>query len=93
MVSVADTGLGIAPELLDAIFEPFRRITPSNNVVPGVGLGLSTCRRIVVAHGGRIDVASELGRGTTFTVHLPGSVASGIRHPLPAASDVTPSRG
>lgn len=84
VVSVADAGLGIEPGMLEAIFEPFRRVSPSKDVLPGVGLGLSICRRIVVAHGGRIEVTSELGRGTTFHVHLPRQVAAGEGEPAPA---------
>jgi signal transduction histidine kinase len=79
IVSVADTGLGIEPAMLEAIFEPFRRVSPSKNVSPGVGLGLSICRRIVVAHGGRIDVVSKPGQGTRFQVHLPRQVAAAAR--------------
>jgi signal transduction histidine kinase len=79
VVSVADTGLGIEPGMLETIFEPFRRVSPSKNVSPGVGLGLSICRRIVVAHGGRIDVVSKPGQGTTFQVHLPRQVAAAAR--------------
>jgi signal transduction histidine kinase len=75
-ISVADTGLGIEPGMLEAIFEPFRRVSPSKDVLPGLGLGLWICRRIVVTHGGRIDVMSTLGRGTTFQVHLPRQVAA-----------------
>jgi signal transduction histidine kinase len=71
VVSVADTGPGIEPGMSDAIFEPFRRVSPSKDVLPGVGLGLATSRRIVVAHGGSIDVVSKLGQGTEFRVHLP----------------------
>jgi signal transduction histidine kinase len=77
VVSVADTGVGIEPGMFDAIFEPFRRLTSTKDVLPGVGLGLSICRRIVAAHGGQIDVASERGRGAKFEVHLP-------RQPPPA---------
>ena len=75
VISVADSGLGIEPGMAEAIFEPFRRVSPSKDVVPGVGLGLSICRRIVVAHGGRIDVVSELGQGSRFQVHLPRQAA------------------
>lgn len=71
VLSVSDKGLGIEPGMFGAIFEPFRRVSPSKDVIPGVGLGLSTCRRIVMAHGGRIEVASKIGQGTTFEVHLP----------------------
>jgi len=76
VVSVGDTGPGIEPGMLEAIFEPFRRVSPSKDVLPGIGLGLSICRRIVVAHGGRIDVVSKPGQGTTFQVHLPRQVTA-----------------
>jgi len=79
VISVGDTGPGIEPGMLEAIFEPFRRVSPSKDVLPGVGLGLSICRRIVVAHGGRIDVVSKPGQGTTFQVHLPRQVAAAPR--------------
>lgn len=65
-VSITDNGRGIPPEHLSRIFEPF--YTTKEN---GTGLGLTVCNRVVRAHGGRIDVASVPGEGTTFTVHLP----------------------
>ncbi|MFW6108786.1 MAG: sensor histidine kinase, partial [bacterium] len=65
-IEVADTGTGIAPERLGQIFDPFYSAFGS-----GTGLGLSLCRRIVQAHGGGIDVASEPGEGTTFRIDLP----------------------
>ncbi len=67
-ISVADTGRGVAPEYLDRIFEPF---FTTKEIGKGTGLGLSICRRIVKAHGGKIEVKSELGAGTTFSVLLP----------------------
>jgi signal transduction histidine kinase len=67
-VSVADNGGGIAPEVLPKIFDPFFTTKP---VGQGTGLGLSICYQIVEQHGGRIEVDSTPGRGTTFTVHLP----------------------
>jgi len=66
---VEDHGLGIAPEDRSSIFLPFRR--RHLEVAPGVGLGLSVVRRIVLAHGGRIEVDSEVGKGSTFRVLLP----------------------
>jgi PAS domain S-box-containing protein len=67
-VEITDTGCGIPPENLNRIFEPFFTTKP---VGSGTGLGLSLSYGIVKKHGGRIDVASEVGRGTRFTVRLP----------------------
>src|SRR5271167_387693 len=67
-IQVRDDGAGIAPDLLPQIFEPFLTTKESGH---GVGLGLAISRGIVERHNGRIEVESELGRGTTFTVTLP----------------------
>jgi two-component system, NtrC family, sensor kinase len=67
-ISIRDTGCGIAPENLNRIFEPFFTTKP---VGQGTGLGLSVSYAIVRKHGGRIEVESEVGRGTRFTVRLP----------------------
>ena len=67
IISVMDTGFGIEPENLPKIFHPF--FTAKKKT--GLGLGLSICERIVKNHGGRIEVDSELGKGTSFKVHLP----------------------
>jgi len=66
--SVADTGVGIAPEHLPRLFEPFFTTKP---VGEGCGLGLSVAHGIVSALGGTIEVTSQLGAGTTFTIALP----------------------
>jgi signal transduction histidine kinase len=71
LVGVTDHGIGIGPDDLEQIFEPFQRTGASRGTIPGVGLGLSVARRIVEAHGGRIEVLSQLGAGSTFRVHLP----------------------
>jgi len=67
-VSVSDTGSGIPPEILARIFDPFFTTKP---VGKGTGLGLSVSYGIIEKHGGKIDVASQPGQGTTFTVWLP----------------------
>ena len=67
-IRIADSGSGISPEHLHRIFEPFFTTKP---VGQGTGLGLSVSYSIVRKHGGRIEVESEVGRGTTFTVRLP----------------------
>ncbi|MDD5176669.1 MAG: ATP-binding protein [Sterolibacterium sp.] len=67
-IEVADTGSGIAPEILKRIFEPFFTTKP---IGKGTGLGLSLSHGIVKKHGGRIEVNSEVGQGTTFRVILP----------------------
>jgi two-component system, NtrC family, sensor kinase len=67
-IQVRDDGAGIAPDVLPQIFEPFLTTKESGH---GVGLGLAISRGIVERHHGRIEVQSELGRGTTFTVTLP----------------------
>jgi signal transduction histidine kinase len=67
-VRVRDTGAGIKPESLEHIFEPFYT---TRGVGQGTGLGLSVVYSIVKRHGGKIDVESQMGQGTTFTVLLP----------------------
>jgi CheY-like chemotaxis protein len=71
-VEVADTGQGVAPEHLDRLFEPFFSTRAPG---AGAGLGLSICHNVVRAHGGRIEVQSQLGVGTRFLVRLPASDA------------------
>jgi two-component system phosphate regulon sensor histidine kinase PhoR len=71
-VQVRDTGAGIPPEALPRVFERFYKADRSRlRDGSGTGLGLAIARHAVEAHGGRIDVESEVGRGTTFTVVLP----------------------
>ncbi len=72
IIQVSDTGPGIPPEHLSRIFDRFYRVNEARSRWQrGAGLGLSLVRSIVEAHGGRVEVKSQVGRGTTFTVHLP----------------------
>jgi signal transduction histidine kinase len=71
-ISVADTGVGIAPEDQEAVFEEFRQVgTDYARKHEGTGLGLSLARKFVELHGGRIWVKSQLGEGATFTFTIP----------------------
>ena len=65
-LAVEDTGPGIAPANLARLFERFYRVPGSEGYTEGTGLGLSIAQKIVEAHHGRIQVTSELGKGTTF---------------------------
>jgi two-component system sensor histidine kinase HydH len=67
-LSVIDTGKGMTPETAAKVFRPFFSTRQG-----GTGLGLATTRKIVEAHGGTIEVQSEVGRGSKFTLHLPAA--------------------
>ncbi len=71
VIEVADTGRGIPEEDLAHLFEKFFRVPGTEKIADGTGLGLSISKRIVDAHGGRIEVHSQIGQGTTFRVYLP----------------------
>ena len=71
IIAVNDTGQGIRSAELDHLFDKFYRSPATEKKVQGTGLGLAICKKIVEAHGGRIEVQSELGVGTNFSVYLP----------------------
>jgi signal transduction histidine kinase/DNA-binding response OmpR family regulator len=70
-ISVADSGVGIAAADQDAVFDEFRQVGDRAGREGGTGLGLALTRRLVEAHGGRIELESEVGRGSRFTAILP----------------------
>ncbi len=71
-MSVADTGIGMRPEDIDGLFQPFRQLDSGlQRQHEGTGLGLAICRRLATLLGGTIDVTSTFGAGSTFTVDLP----------------------
>jgi signal transduction histidine kinase len=80
-VSVADTGVGIAPADQEAVFEEFRQVGAAERKAEGTGLGLALSRKFVELHGGKIWVQSEPGRGSIFTFTLP------VRAVTPAPGD------
>jgi PAS domain S-box-containing protein len=71
VIKVSDTGLGIPQNDLNKIFGRFYRVHRPGKQIQGTGLGLAIVREIVIRHDGRIDVESELDKGSTFTVYLP----------------------
>jgi len=71
-IQIEDTGRGIAQGHLERIFQPFDRLDSSTYVVEGTGIGLTICRHLVQIMGGTIHVESEPGKGSCFTVTLPG---------------------
>ena len=70
-ISVSDTGVGIAPEDQEAVFEEFRQGGTADKKVEGTGLGLTLSRKFIELHGGRIWGQSQVGIGSTFTFTIP----------------------
>jgi PAS domain S-box-containing protein len=71
VIRVSDTGMGMPKDELPKIFERFYRVQRPGTQIQGTGLGLAIVKKIVMMHGGRIEVESEAGKGSTFTVFLP----------------------
>ena len=85
VVAVTDTGIGIpAVELSQLSQRFFRASTATRNAVPGVGLGLTITKAIVTAHGGRLDIASEEGVGTSISLRLPTETPRPVAEAVPA---------
>jgi signal transduction histidine kinase len=75
---VADSGIGIPPDELGQLFSRFVRASNARKAgMPGTGLGLSVVKVLVEMHGGRVEVSSILGQGSTFSVFLPAAAARG----------------
>ena len=86
VVAVTDTGIGIpAVELSQLSQRFFRASTATRNAVPGVGLGLTITKAIVTAHGGRLDIASEEGVGTSISLRLPIETPRPVAEAVPGA--------
>ncbi len=90
-IAVQDTGVGIAPGDQTRVFEEFRQVGDPAQHQSGTGLGLALTKRLVEAHGGRIDLQSELGSGSTFTVRLPDRQATAARSETQGAPDGEPA--
>ncbi len=90
-LSVADTGRGISPEFIDKVYDSFSREEDTRiNKVRGVGLGLTIVKDIVDLLGGTIEVSSELGKGSTFTVRFEVECAPADKAEPPRTSQVAP---
>ena len=70
-VSVIDTGIGVASEDLDRLFQPFERLSADGTGVEGTGLGLALTKKLMIAMDGEVGVSSRVGEGSTFWVELP----------------------
>ncbi len=79
-IKVSDTGIGIAQENIEKIFNPFIQIEGNNSSRTGVGLGLSLCRQYAELAGGSVRVESEVGKGSTFIVDIPFDKAQNPSH-------------
>ena len=87
-ISVADQGIGIDPIKRDAVFDAFHQVDGSaTRRFGGLGIGLAFVRRVAEAHGGRVDIASEQGSGSTFSLVLPARAAKAqSRKAIPSAN-------
>jgi two-component system sensor histidine kinase SenX3 len=87
-IDVTDQGIGIAPHDVDRIFERFYRADQARSrSTGGTGLGLAIVKHIATNHGGRVDVTSSLGDGSTFTLKLPARPPEAPQ-PLPVSLEI-----
>lgn len=82
-IAITDQGIGIPAEAHERIFEPFYRVERpgANRLFPGLGVGLAIAQFIIGRHNGRIEVASQPGQGSTFTIYLPAHTPSNGHRP------------
>jgi PAS domain S-box-containing protein len=88
VISVSDTGMGIPKEALPKIFDRFYRVNRPGKQIQGTGLGLAIVHKIVMLHGGTIEVESKVDHGTTFTIFLPLEVKSLPEQPSETVDEV-----
>ena len=82
-VAVSDTGLGMTPEQMAGLFQPYNRLGRESGPVEGTGIGLVISRRLVELMGGTLEVSSRAGQGSTFTVRLPAAPPPAHEPPAP----------
>jgi len=92
-IAITDTGIGLGPDQLAHLWEPFNRLGAERTTVEGTGIGLALSQRMVQMMDGRIDVQSQAGRGSCFTVHLPAAEAPLTADRRTAAAPAAARRG
>jgi PAS domain S-box-containing protein len=90
--AVIDTGIGISPENIKKLFQPFMQVDSAlNRQYQGTGLGLALTKRIVDLHGGRVGLTSEVGVGSCFTIDLPYQASMKLPQPTKSEADLNPN--
>ncbi len=91
-IQVTDTGIGISPEILPNIFDPFQRVSPATSSSTGLGIGLSLTKQLVEMHDGTIEATSDgIGKGSVFTVRLPLPASRSMSRPTPVTQTRAPA--